>query len=188
MRSASGGFLAGVEPAFVLSTSDSDLPVGELDAAGGASPGAPLVEGRSGDTEFVAELLDGELAVGLHGCDYSFWPPRRGRPGGWCGGHGGAGAWLSKPANPQLTQRRAVTCGDGWRVWSRVKPAANPEAGLQTRRGSVSRRTARRQPDCRRGRCRVRGLGFRPRSGESWRVCRFWSAGRGGRASVRCGR
>ena len=38
---------------------DADLAIGQLYAARGATLGAPLVEGRAGDAQLVAELRDG---------------------------------------------------------------------------------------------------------------------------------
>src|SRR5918995_3651202 len=67
----SGQLLQGVEPALEFGAADSDLAVGQLDAAGGATLGAPLVEGRAGDAQLLAELRDSQAVLrACHG-DYS---------------------------------------------------------------------------------------------------------------------
>jgi hypothetical protein len=55
----SGHLLQGIEPALELGATDADLAVGQLDAAGSATLGALLVEGRAGDAQLLAELRDG---------------------------------------------------------------------------------------------------------------------------------
>src|SRR6185437_9842174 len=61
---SSGGLFQGGEPAFVFCAVDADVSVGEFDAAGSASFGAPFVEGGAGDAEVGADVGDGESGAG----------------------------------------------------------------------------------------------------------------------------
>jgi hypothetical protein len=45
-----------------LAAADAQFTVGELEALGGAALGPPVVEGGAGDAEFLAELVDGQVA------------------------------------------------------------------------------------------------------------------------------
>ena len=55
------------EPAFEVLPSDPDGPVGQLDATGSAAARPPVVEGRAGYAELVADLRNRQVRSCSHG-------------------------------------------------------------------------------------------------------------------------